>query len=89
VAWVARVLVVTHVAGVVFDVSWVQNDGNAPHEMVALAAAELVCLVVALAVTFGLKFKISMHAIVAAGATGRLGRGCADPLPASPACRAD
>ncbi|OAP20542.1 hypothetical protein A4R44_08702 [Amycolatopsis sp. M39] len=43
--------------------------GNAPNEMIALAAAELACLVVALAVTFGLKFKISMHAIVAAGAT--------------------
>jgi hypothetical protein len=43
--------------------------GNAPHEMIALAAAELVCLVVALAITFALKFKISMHAIVAAGAT--------------------
>ncbi|KFU77413.1 hypothetical protein SAMN04489729_0650 [Amycolatopsis lurida] len=42
--------------------------GDAPHEMVALAAAELVCLVAALAITFGLKFKISMHAIVAAGA---------------------
>ncbi|ATY09900.1 hypothetical protein CU254_05075 [Amycolatopsis sp. AA4] len=43
--------------------------GGAPHEMIALAAAELACLVVALAVTFGLKFKISMHAMVAAGAT--------------------
>jgi hypothetical protein len=43
--------------------------GNAPREMVALAAAELACLVVALAVTFGLKFKISIHAVVAAGAT--------------------
>jgi hypothetical protein len=43
--------------------------GNAPHQMIALAAAELVCLVVALAITFALKFKISMHAIVAAGAT--------------------
>ncbi|MFD6071148.1 hypothetical protein [Amycolatopsis lurida] len=42
--------------------------GGAPHEMVALAAAELVCLVAALAITFGLKFKISMHAMVAAGA---------------------
>ncbi|MFD6071936.1 phosphatase PAP2 family protein [Amycolatopsis lurida] len=43
--------------------------GNAPHQMIALAAAELGCLLVALAVTFGFKFKISMHAIVAAGAT--------------------
>ncbi|MFC9250224.1 phosphatase PAP2 family protein [Amycolatopsis thailandensis] len=42
--------------------------GNAPHEMLALAAAELVCLVAALAITFGWKFKISMHAMVAAGA---------------------
>ncbi|WP_410646655.1 hypothetical protein [Amycolatopsis sp. cmx-4-54] len=42
--------------------------GGAPHEMIALAAAELVCLVAALAITFGLKFKISMHAMVAAGA---------------------
>ncbi|MFC3452461.1 hypothetical protein [Amycolatopsis speibonae] len=42
--------------------------GGAPHEMIALAAAELVCLVAALAITFGWKFKISMHAMVAAGA---------------------
>ncbi|MGY6652779.1 hypothetical protein ACXIZN_11470 [Amycolatopsis sp. TRM77291] len=42
--------------------------GGSPHEMIALAAAELVCLVAALAITFGLKFKISMHAMVAAGA---------------------
>ncbi|MBB5850019.1 hypothetical protein ACFQ05_22715 [Amycolatopsis umgeniensis] len=42
--------------------------GDAPHEMIALAAAELVCLVAALAITFGMKFKISMHAMVAAGA---------------------
>ncbi|MEU9690947.1 hypothetical protein [Amycolatopsis japonica] len=42
--------------------------GDAPHEMIALAAAELVCLVAALAITFGLEFKISMHAMVAAGA---------------------
>jgi len=42
--------------------------GGAPHEMIALAAAELVCLVAALAITFGFKFKISMHAMVAAGA---------------------
>ncbi|MFI5563684.1 hypothetical protein ACIA2T_30755 [Amycolatopsis japonica] len=42
--------------------------GGAPHEMIALAAAELVCLVAALAITFGLEFKISMHAMVAAGA---------------------
>ncbi|MFD5244265.1 hypothetical protein ACFWIW_06965 [Amycolatopsis sp. NPDC058340] len=42
--------------------------GGAPHEMIALAAAELVCLLAALAITFGLKFKISMHAMVAAGA---------------------
>ena len=43
--------------------------GDAPSEMIALAAAELACLLVALGVTFGLKFKISMHAVVAAGAT--------------------
>nr|WP_315656956.1 hypothetical protein [Amycolatopsis sp. PS_44_ISF1] len=43
--------------------------GHAPPEMIALAAAELVCLVAALAITFALEFKISMHAIVAAGAT--------------------
>ncbi|WP_340681787.1 hypothetical protein LCL61_23990 [Amycolatopsis coloradensis] len=42
--------------------------GGAPHEMIALAAAELVCLIAALAITFGLEFKISMHAMVAAGA---------------------
>jgi hypothetical protein len=43
--------------------------GNGPHELIALAGAELACLVAALAITFGLRFKISMHAIVAAGAT--------------------
>lgn len=43
--------------------------GDAPRELIALATAELVCLVSALAITFGLRFKISMHAIVAAGAT--------------------
>lgn len=43
--------------------------GDAPREMIALAAAELACLLIALAITFGLRFKISMHAIVAAGAT--------------------
>jgi hypothetical protein len=43
--------------------------GNAPHRMIAMAAAELACLIAALAITFGLKFKISMHAVVAAGAT--------------------
>ena len=43
--------------------------GDAPHELLALAAAELACLVSALAITFGLKFKISMHATVVAGAT--------------------
>ncbi|MBE1574511.1 hypothetical protein ACFORH_38675 [Amycolatopsis roodepoortensis] len=48
--------------------------GNAPHQMIALAAAELACLVLALAITFGWKFKISMHAIVAAGATVMLMR---------------
>ncbi|WET76415.1 hypothetical protein P3102_20020 [Amycolatopsis sp. QT-25] len=42
--------------------------GGAPYEMIALAAAELACLVAALAITFGRKFKISMHAMVAAGA---------------------
>lgn len=43
--------------------------GDAPRELLALAAAELACLVSALAITFGLKFKVSMHATVAAGAT--------------------
>ncbi|GAA4527540.1 phosphatase PAP2 family protein [Amycolatopsis samaneae] len=43
--------------------------GGAPRDLVALTAAELACLLVAVLVTFGLKFKISMHAIVAAGAT--------------------
>jgi hypothetical protein len=43
--------------------------GDAPHQMIALAAAGLACLFAALAITFGLKFKISMHAVVAAGAT--------------------
>jgi hypothetical protein len=42
--------------------------GAAPHEMIALAGAELACLVAALAITFGLRFKVSMHAAVATGA---------------------
>ncbi|MFD8496567.1 phosphatase PAP2 family protein [Amycolatopsis sp. NPDC059657] len=43
--------------------------GNAPHEMVSLAGAEMACLFASVAITFALKFKISMHAVVAAGAT--------------------
>ncbi|MEV0070355.1 hypothetical protein [Amycolatopsis sp. NPDC050768] len=43
--------------------------GGAPEELIALTATELACLVVAVAITFGLKFKISIHAEVAAGAT--------------------
>ncbi|KZB88588.1 hypothetical protein [Amycolatopsis regifaucium] len=46
--------------------------GDAPRELVALAAAELVSLIVAVAITFGLKFKVSMHAAVAAGAVAIL-----------------
>ncbi|WP_158885027.1 hypothetical protein [Amycolatopsis anabasis] len=40
--------------------------GGAPHEMIALAASGVVCLIASIAITFGLHFKISMHAQVAA-----------------------
>ncbi|WP_410648189.1 hypothetical protein [Amycolatopsis sp. cmx-4-54] len=46
--------------------------GNAPRELIALAAAELFSLVVSVAITFGAKFKVSMHAAVAAGAVAVL-----------------
>lgn len=46
--------------------------GNAPRELVALAAAELISLIVSVAITFGAKFKVSMHAAVAAGAVAIL-----------------
>ncbi|WP_103351499.1 phosphatase PAP2 family protein [Amycolatopsis sp. CA-128772] len=42
--------------------------GGAPAPLVALAASMLASLVVAVAVTFGAKFKISLHAAVAASA---------------------
>ncbi|QWF83781.1 hypothetical protein [Amycolatopsis sp. CA-230715] len=40
--------------------------GGAPHEMTALAGAGILCLIASIAITFGLHFKISMHAQVAA-----------------------
>lgn len=42
--------------------------GNAPHQMIALAASMFATLVAALAITFGLRWKVSMHAAVSAGA---------------------
>ncbi|MEV6877696.1 hypothetical protein [Amycolatopsis sp. NPDC051128] len=42
--------------------------GGAPARLVALAASMLASLVVAVAVTFGAKFKISLHAAVASSA---------------------
>jgi hypothetical protein len=42
--------------------------GGAPPQLVALAASMLASLVVAVAITFGAKFKISLHAAVAASA---------------------
>lgn len=42
--------------------------GGAPAQLVALAASMLASLVVAVAITFGAKFKISLHAAVAASA---------------------
>ena len=39
--------------------------GGAPPQLVALAASMLASLVVAVAITFGAKFKISLHAAVA------------------------
>jgi hypothetical protein len=40
--------------------------GHAPRQMAVLAGARMAILVVSLAVTFGLKFKISIHASVSA-----------------------
>ncbi len=42
--------------------------GGAPAPLVALAASMLASLVVAVAITFGAKFKISLHAAVASAA---------------------
>lgn len=42
--------------------------GHAPREMIALAASMLASLIVSLVITFGAKFKISIHAAVATGA---------------------
>jgi len=46
--------------------------GDAPHQMIALAAAMFAALVICTAITFAAKFKVSMHAAVAAGAVGSL-----------------
>ncbi|WP_410657805.1 hypothetical protein [Amycolatopsis sp. lyj-112] len=46
--------------------------GDAPGELIALTAAELLCLVICVAITFGARFKVSMHAAVAAGAVAVL-----------------
>lgn len=43
--------------------------GSAPHEMISLATAMFVSLIVTAAITFGARWKISMHAAVASGAT--------------------
>lgn len=42
--------------------------GHAPHELIALTAAMLATLAIGLGITFGAKWKISIHAAVAAGA---------------------
>ncbi|MCK2237732.1 MULTISPECIES: hypothetical protein [unclassified Crossiella] len=42
--------------------------GDAPHQMISLAAAMLLTLVVSLLITFGAKYKVSLHGAVAAGA---------------------
>jgi hypothetical protein len=42
--------------------------GGAPAELIALAASMLASLVVAVVITFGAKFKISLHAAVASAA---------------------
>ena len=42
--------------------------GGAPAQLVALAASMLASLMVAVAITFGAKFKISLHAAVASAA---------------------
>ncbi|WNV90810.1 hypothetical protein [Umezawaea sp. Da 62-37] len=39
--------------------------GGAPHEMLALAGSMFASLVVSMAITFGLKWKVSLHAAVA------------------------
>jgi hypothetical protein len=46
--------------------------GHAPREMIALAASMLASLVFSLVITFGVKFKISIHAAVATGAVADL-----------------
>ncbi|WP_370943049.1 phosphatase PAP2 family protein [Amycolatopsis sp. cg5] len=50
-------------AGFVVLVVW-----HAPDEIIALAASMLASLVVSVAITFGFKFKISLHAAVAVSA---------------------
>lgn len=42
--------------------------GGAPYQMVALSIAMLASLLGSIAITFGLRFKVSMHAAVASGA---------------------
>jgi|SRR5882757_8342758 len=42
--------------------------GNAPHQMIALSASMFATLVVALGITFGLNWKVSMHTAVGMGA---------------------
>jgi len=39
--------------------------GGAPHEMLALAGSMFASLIVSMAITFGLKWKVSLHAAVA------------------------
>lgn len=39
--------------------------GDAPHEMLALAGSMFASLIVSMAITFGLKWKVSLHAAVA------------------------
>lgn len=43
--------------------------GSAPREMISLATAMFASLIVTAAITFGARWKISMHAAVASGAT--------------------
>jgi len=42
--------------------------GHAPYELIALTASMLATLVIGLGITFGARWKISIHAAVAAGA---------------------
>lgn len=42
--------------------------GHAPHQMIALAMSMFATLIAALAITFGLHWKVSMHTAVSAGA---------------------